>query len=238
VKSPSSEPYPIERTPVGRTLNPGGTPLSIRIGVLGKKWSLLILRQVANDERASFSVLLQSHHRLSRRILSLRLKELQVEGYLEKIISHANSRRTSYILTEKGRDALPLLQAFSSLVKRYGEGVPVLKGRNVPVEDVCFAHPEIRSRDTSSLGTVPAGLDPFSHMPPKVAMYKDHCEKCRTGLAADSEAYVCSYECTWCRSCAEGFGWRCPNCQGRLQPRPRLPQFRPQSRDPRAPRQA
>ena len=48
------------------------------------------------------------------------------------------------------------------------------------------------------------------------------CEKCGKPLAADSaEAYVCSYECTWCGPCADAMNHVCPNCGGELLRRPR-----------------
>jgi DNA-binding HxlR family transcriptional regulator len=198
------------------------TPLGLHVGVLGKKWTLLILRSVAVENRASFSRLLRAHYRLSRRILSIRLKELQQEGYLYKIISNASPRRTAYALTDKGRDAIPLLRAFSDLVKRYGEGVSVAPGREVSAEDVCFAHPEIPEKLVSN-GIVPSFSSLETRTPRvEVVMYKEACEKCAAPLTVDAEAYICSYACTWCRSCAERFAWRCPNCQGQLQPRARL----------------
>jgi|GEM_PF-326777 DNA-binding HxlR family transcriptional regulator len=204
-------------------LREGDTPLGTKIGVLGKKWTLLIIRQVAAERRPSFSQLLRAHHKLSRRILSIRLKELQQEGYLEKIISIAHPRRTAYVLTDKGRDALPLLHAFSDLVKVYGEGVPVARGRVVRVEDVCFTHPEIREPAAPR----PAPLWNFEGVPgdapPKVMAYKDQCCRCKAPLRTDSEAYVCSFECTWCRRCVEDLGWHCPNCNQELRARPRLP---------------
>jgi hypothetical protein len=51
---------------------------------------------------------------------------------------------------------------------------------------------------------------------------KGACERCGAELAADSgEARICSFECTWCASCAEGeLGGRCPTCGGDLQVRP------------------
>ena len=51
------------------------------------------------------------------------------------------------------------------------------------------------------------------------------CECCDRDLPPDSgEARVCSFECTFCRTCAETvLGGRCPNCGGELQPRPRRP---------------
>jgi hypothetical protein len=34
-------------------------------------------------------------------------------------------------------------------------------------------------------------------------------------------AYICSYECTYCASCAEQMNFVCPNCEGELVRRPR-----------------
>lgn len=47
------------------------------------------------------------------------------------------------------------------------------------------------------------------------------CERCATGLDAAGEAYVCSYECTFCRTCRDALGGVCPNCSGELLRRPR-----------------
>jgi hypothetical protein len=48
------------------------------------------------------------------------------------------------------------------------------------------------------------------------------CECCDTDLPADSgEAWICSFECTFCTSCVETrLGGACPNCGGDLRPRP------------------
>ena len=50
---------------------------------------------------------------------------------------------------------------------------------------------------------------------------RDVCERCGAALAPDStEARICSFECTFCASCADALG-ACPNCGGELVPRPR-----------------
>jgi hypothetical protein len=48
------------------------------------------------------------------------------------------------------------------------------------------------------------------------------CERCDADLPPQSEnARICSFECTFCASCAEGpLGGRCPNCGGTLVQRP------------------
>lgn len=51
------------------------------------------------------------------------------------------------------------------------------------------------------------------------------CECCDKPLPADSaEARICSFECTFCASCAdELLGGCCPNCGGQLVTRPLRP---------------
>ena len=50
---------------------------------------------------------------------------------------------------------------------------------------------------------------------------KPSCENCDVPLATDHEAFICSYECTFCAACSEAFEYKCPNCSGVLQRRPK-----------------
>jgi uncharacterized protein len=51
---------------------------------------------------------------------------------------------------------------------------------------------------------------------------KDRCERCEAALPIDTdEAFICSYECTFCRACGRAMDHVCPNCGGELVPRPR-----------------
>ena len=54
---------------------------------------------------------------------------------------------------------------------------------------------------------------------------RPNCECCNIDLPPDSAAAkICSFECTFCASCAEGvLAGRCPNCGGELVARPRRP---------------
>jgi uncharacterized protein len=51
------------------------------------------------------------------------------------------------------------------------------------------------------------------------------CECCDRVLTPDSaDARICSFECTFCASCAESLlQGKCPNCGGELLARPRRP---------------
>ena len=50
---------------------------------------------------------------------------------------------------------------------------------------------------------------------------KTSCEACERALPADLEAYICSFECTFCSDCAASTQFACPNCGGELLRRPR-----------------
>ncbi|MBX9869881.1 MAG: DUF1272 domain-containing protein [Burkholderiaceae bacterium] len=51
---------------------------------------------------------------------------------------------------------------------------------------------------------------------------RPHCEHCQRALAADStEAWICSFECTFCSECThQVLHQTCPNCAGQLVVRP------------------
>lgn len=47
------------------------------------------------------------------------------------------------------------------------------------------------------------------------------CERCDEALPAHLPgAFICSFECTYCSSCAEALDERCPTCRGELTDRP------------------
>ncbi len=54
---------------------------------------------------------------------------------------------------------------------------------------------------------------------------RPNCECCNTDLPpGTADARICSFECTFCSSCAENrLKGICPNCGGELVTRPRRP---------------
>ncbi len=59
----------------------------------------------------------------------------------------------------------------------------------------------------------------------QVLKLKPNCEACDKNLPAESEqAYICTYECTFCRDCVENLLANvCPNCGGGFCQRPIRP---------------
>lgn len=54
---------------------------------------------------------------------------------------------------------------------------------------------------------------------------RPNCKNCNCDLpAVSADALICSFECTFCRACAESeLALRCPNCGGELVRRPVRP---------------
>ncbi len=50
---------------------------------------------------------------------------------------------------------------------------------------------------------------------------RETCERCGVMVGHGTEAYICSYECTFCDLCASRMARICPNCSGELVRRPR-----------------
>lgn len=50
---------------------------------------------------------------------------------------------------------------------------------------------------------------------------KNACERCQTQIGPRGDAYICSFECTYCTTCATALDGICPNCGGEIVRRPR-----------------
>jgi uncharacterized protein len=62
---------------------------------------------------------------------------------------------------------------------------------------------------------------PSVRLGPMTLDMREACERCGAALAADGDAVICSYECTFCTSCGDALERVCPNCCGELVRRPR-----------------
>ena len=69
------------------------------------------------------------------------------------------------------------------------------------------------------LGEVPGTAAQSAHE--DAIRMKTSCEACERALLLEGEAYICSFECTFCPDCAASARHICPNCGGELLLRPR-----------------
>lgn len=82
-------------------------PVQASLGILGHKWALLILRNIELYGKHRFNEMLKVTPGLTKRVLSMRLKELEHEGFIKVVETGRNYN--AWDLTRKGKDALPIL---------------------------------------------------------------------------------------------------------------------------------
>lgn len=85
-------------------------PIERTLAVIGKKWVILILRDLHGGTKR-FTDLLHSLHGISPKTLSERLKELEADGLIVRQAFAEIPPRVEYSLTEKGRSLNGILEA-------------------------------------------------------------------------------------------------------------------------------
>ncbi len=91
--------------------------MRLSLGLLGRKWALLILRNIAVYRIDRFNALRGSLPGIPSKVLSTRLRELESWDLIRKVEVRRSPRLVRYDLTERGRDLLPammMLAAFHS----------------------------------------------------------------------------------------------------------------------------
>jgi DNA-binding HxlR family transcriptional regulator len=105
-------------------------PIASSLDILGDKWTLVIIRDLFRG-REKFGDFIASPEKIKTNILTDRLKWLKENGIIEKKAYQTKPTRYLYMLTEKGRDLKPTLQAMALWGETYIEGT--FKVTNRPV---------------------------------------------------------------------------------------------------------
>jgi len=79
------------------------------LGVLGRKWALLIVADIGLRHVDRFSSLRRSNPQLNPRILSRRLRELEEAAMIRRMGGNRAPQPVRWIMTEKGIDILPAI---------------------------------------------------------------------------------------------------------------------------------
>src|SRR5437773_11454410 len=90
------------------------------IQLLGKRWTGLLLDALMDGPRR-FCELTATVEGLSDRVLSDRLRELEAEDIVERVVYPQIPVRVEYRLTEKGRDLRPVVQAIHEWAQHWIE---------------------------------------------------------------------------------------------------------------------
>ncbi|HLX56460.1 MAG TPA: winged helix-turn-helix transcriptional regulator [Ktedonobacteraceae bacterium] len=88
------------------------------IQLLGKRWTGLILDTLMEGPQR-FCEMTATVEGLSDRVLSDRLRELESEGVVERIVYPQIPVRVEYRLTDRGRDLRPVVQAIHDWAEKW-----------------------------------------------------------------------------------------------------------------------
>jgi DNA-binding HxlR family transcriptional regulator len=73
--------------------------------IIGKKWAIVVVQEVKLNGEKGFNAIHQRMAKLSPKILSTRLKDLEKEGIINRTVkTDKMPLRTSYSLTTKGQE--------------------------------------------------------------------------------------------------------------------------------------
>ncbi len=109
-------------------------PVTGIMQIVGRKWSLLILRALADSGELRYSALADQLPDINSRILCERLSELETEGLVVRTVTKEKPVTVHYTLTEKGADLRQVFEAFVSWGKKWGESVDAPVG-DCPCEE-------------------------------------------------------------------------------------------------------
>jgi DNA-binding HxlR family transcriptional regulator len=118
-------------------------PIKTSLGVLGKKWTMLILRDIGFLKIVRFNRILDSIPGLTPRVLSMRLRELEDEGYIECVGGKKSPIMVVWKLTEKGRDTMPILIHLTAFGSKWHSDV-VFEDKRPRTLNEIFPQPEAR----------------------------------------------------------------------------------------------
>src|SRR5262245_4224897 len=87
-------------------------PIAARLELVGERWSLLIIRELALGNRRFSGIVEQTGAPRDR--AAARLKALEEAGVVRRIAYQSAPPRFEYHLTESGRELIPVLDALTA----------------------------------------------------------------------------------------------------------------------------
>jgi DNA-binding HxlR family transcriptional regulator len=96
-------------------------PIASSLDILGDKWTLLVIRDLFRGLE-KFGDFIAAPEKIKTNILTDRLKWLEENGLIEKKAYQTKPTRYTYVLTDKGSDLKPILQAIAVWGETHIEG--------------------------------------------------------------------------------------------------------------------
>ncbi len=103
--------------------NLGACPIATGFRILGKRWTIEIVRELFLGS-TKFNEVLKNVSGVNPRMLSLRLKELENHGLVKRAVYTGTPVRIEYALTGPGRDLIPVMFSMAKFsMKNFPEEV-------------------------------------------------------------------------------------------------------------------
>jgi DNA-binding HxlR family transcriptional regulator len=93
-------------------------PINHTFKLVGKKFTMLIIRNMIHRDHKRFNQFLEIEE-INAKILSVRLKEMEKDGLIERKVYPDSPVRVEYTITEKGRALEPILDQMSAFSMKF-----------------------------------------------------------------------------------------------------------------------
>ena len=93
-------------------------PAERAIYFLGGKWKIRILFYLFNNKIVRFNKLKKELKTITQQMLSKQLKELEIDGIINREVYQVVPPKVEYSLTEFGLSVIPILKSFSDWNKK------------------------------------------------------------------------------------------------------------------------
>jgi DNA-binding HxlR family transcriptional regulator len=93
-------------------------PIEATFKIIGKRWAVLIIREMCRGT-TQFNRFLENIERITPKVLTERLRELEKLGIVRRRIVSDYPIRVEYTLTDLGKEFEPVLLAAASFSMRY-----------------------------------------------------------------------------------------------------------------------
>ncbi|HEY7108530.1 MAG TPA: helix-turn-helix domain-containing protein [Nitrososphaeraceae archaeon] len=94
-------------------------PINNTLNLIGKKFTLLLLRNMMMLKQTRFNQFMGSIEEINPKTLSIRLKEMEKDGLIKRKVFHEIPVRVEYVLTEKAMALTPILEQMAIFSMRY-----------------------------------------------------------------------------------------------------------------------
>jgi DNA-binding HxlR family transcriptional regulator len=94
-------------------------PINNTLNLIGKKFTLLLLRNMMMLKQTRFNQFMGSIEEINPKTLSIRLKEMEKDGLIKRKVFHEIPVRVEYVLTDKAMALTPILEQMAIFSMRY-----------------------------------------------------------------------------------------------------------------------